>query len=67
MKIKIKDNQELNKKELLLVGLLCFMKTDRTIDDNILDSADIITNIPNLNYEIGQFVKGIIDAVRQVR
>lgn len=60
MKIKIKDNQELNKKELLLIGLLCFMKTNRTIDDNILDSAEIITNIPNLNYEIGQFVKGII-------
>lgn len=60
MKIKINDNQEPDKRELLLISLMCFMKTDKTIENNLLDSAETITNIPNLDYDIGQFVKGII-------
>ena len=60
IKIKIKDNKELDEKELLLISLLCFMESNAPIENTLLDSADIITNIPNLNQDIAQFVKGII-------
>ena len=60
MKIKIENKKKFSKKELLLVSLLCFMKSEIKTDQLILDSAITITNIPNLNDEIGQFAKGII-------
>ncbi len=60
MKTKIKDEGNLNEKELLMLSLLCFMETKKDIPKAIHDSATIITNIPNLNNDIGQFVKGII-------
>ncbi|MBQ6099536.1 MAG: hypothetical protein IJL02_06710 [Methanobrevibacter sp.] len=36
------------------------MKSEIKTDQLILDSAIMITNIPDLNSEIGQFVKGVI-------
>ncbi len=60
IKSKIQDKKEFSKKELLLISLLCFMQTENTVQDNILNSAKTITNIPNLNYDIGQFVKGVV-------
>ena len=60
MNIKIENRKKFSKKELLLVSLLCFMKSELETDQLILDSAITITNIPDLNSEIGQFVKGVI-------
>lgn len=36
------------------------MKSDRDMELNILNSAVTITNIPNLDKEIGQFAKGVV-------
>ena len=58
MNAKIANDGEFTEKELLLISLLCFMKSDRDMELNILNSAVTITNIPNLNEEIGQFAKG---------
>jgi predicted transcriptional regulator len=60
MNAKIEDEEMLNEKELLMLSLLCFMDTEKDIPHAILDSATTITNIPNLNKNIGQFVKGIV-------
>ena len=60
MNVKIENKKRISKKELLLISLLCFMKSDLKTDQLILNSAITITNIPNFNVEIGQFVKGII-------
>lgn len=58
--VKINDNKDLSKKELLLISLLCFMKSEHSVEHNILNSAETITNIPYLNYELGQFAKGVV-------
>ena len=58
--IKIQNKKKISKKDLLLISLLCFMNSDIKTDQLILNSAVTITNIPNLNMEIGQFVKGVI-------
>ena len=60
MKIKIKNEEEFTKKELLMISLLCFMKTEKSLDEIIYESAVTITNIPGLNYRLGQFVKGTV-------
>lgn len=60
MNVKIENKEKFSKKELLLIGLLCFMKSELGTDQLIYDSAITITNIPGLNSEIGQFVKGVI-------
>lgn len=60
IKIKIKNNVVLSKKELLLLTLLCFMDSDESINQNILNSAETITDIPNLNVDMEQFAKGVI-------
>ncbi len=60
MNSKIENKKKFSKKELLLISLLCFMKSEIKTDQLILDSAIMITNIPDLNSEIGQFVKGVI-------
>ena len=60
MNAKIANDGEFTEKELLLISLLCFMKSDRDMELNILNSAVTITNIPNLNEEIGQFAKGVV-------
>ncbi len=57
---KINDNKKFSKKELLLISLLCFMDSELNTDQLILESANIISNIPNLNYDVGQFAKGIV-------
>ncbi len=60
MKTKIKNNQKLTKKELLLISLLCFMSSKTNTEQTILNSAKTITDIKNLNDDIGQFTKGVI-------
>lgn len=60
MNAKIGNNSEFTERELLLISLLCFMKSDNDMKLNILNSAVTITNIPNLDKEIGQFVKGVV-------
>ena len=57
---KIENKKKLSKKELLLISLLCFMKSKKNSDQLILKSAITITNIPDYNSEIAQFVKGVI-------
>lgn len=60
MNAKLKNNVEFTKKELLLISLLCFMDCEKSIENCILNSALTITNIDGLDYEIGQFAKGVI-------
>ncbi len=60
MKTKIANNQQLSEKELLLISLICFMKTENGVEDCILNSAIVITNIPDLDKDIAQFVKGVV-------
>ena len=57
MNTKIGTNQKLTTKDLLMISLLCFMKSENTVENNILDSAVTITNIPDLDDDISQFVK----------
>ncbi len=58
MNTKIESNKNFSEKELLMISLLCFMKTDEDIEQAILNSALIITNIKDLKEDIGQFAKG---------
>ena len=58
--VKIENKKKLSKKELLLISLLCFMKSEKNSDQLILKSAITITNIPDYNSEIAQFVKGVV-------
>ena len=60
MNTKIGTNQKLTTKDLLMISLLCFMKSENTVENNILDSAVTITNIPGLDDDISQFVKGVL-------
>lgn len=60
MKSKIESNEQLTKKELLMISLLCFMDSEKDIGHSIHDSAVTITNIKGLDKDIGQFVKGIV-------
>lgn len=60
MNTKIGNNQKLTTKDLLMISLLCFMESEKSLDINILNSAVTITNIPDLNEDIGQFVKGVV-------
>lgn len=60
MNAKIEDDEMLNETELLMLSLLCFMDINKDISHAILDSATTITNISNLDKNIGQFVKGIV-------
>ena len=60
MKAKIEHNESLNKKELLLLSLLCFTDIDMDIEHAINDSAETMVSIPDLEEDIGQFVKGVI-------
>ena len=60
MNAKIENNQQLSQKEMLLISLICFMKTENGIENSILNSAVTITNIPDLEKNIAQFVKGVV-------
>lgn len=60
MKTKIGHGESLNKKELLLLSLLCFTKIEEDIEYAIYDSALTIVSIPDLAEDIGQFVKGVV-------
>lgn len=60
MKSKIESKEKLNEKELLMLSLLCFMDTDKDMEQCILDSAVTITSISNINEHISQFVKGVV-------
>ena len=55
---KISNNQQLSEKELLLISLICFMDNRSGIEYSILNSAVVITNVPDLDKDIAQFVKG---------
>lgn len=57
---KVNNNKKFSKKELLLISLLCFMDSQINTNQLIFKSAKIITDIPNLNEDIGQFTKGIV-------
>ena len=57
---KISNNQQLNEKELLLISLICFMECGNGIEYSILNSAVAITNVPDLDKDIAQFVKGVV-------
>ena len=57
---KIESNKSFSEKELLMISLLCFMENENNIEQAILNSAITITNINNLNDDIGQFAKGVI-------
>lgn len=57
MKIKIKNEEEFNKKELLMISLLCFMQTKNNIEQTILNSAEVITNIKCIDDEIALNIK----------
>lgn len=60
MNAKIGNNEQLTDKELLMITLLCFMNSKKDEEHNILNSAVTLTNIKDLNEDIGQFVKGIV-------
>lgn len=55
---KISNNQQLSEKELLLISLICFMETKNGIEFSIFNSAVAITNVPDLDKDIAQFVNG---------
>ena len=46
--------------EVLLISLICFMETKKGIEFSILNSAVAITNVPDLDKDIAQFVKGVV-------
>ena len=60
MKTKIENNESFKEKELLLLSLLCFTDIDEDIEHAIHDSAETIVSIPDLDEDIGQFVKGVV-------
>ena len=60
MTTKIKHDEHFTEKELLMISLFCFMKSEKDIETSILDSAELITNIPGLKNDIAQFAKGIV-------
>ena len=43
-----------------MISLLCFTKTKKDIEHTILDSAELIRDIPGLKNNIAQFVKGVV-------
>lgn len=57
---KIEHEEYFTEKELLMISLLCFMESEKDINTTILDSAELITNIPGLKNDIAQFAKGIV-------
>ena len=60
MNDKIANNIEITKRELLMISLMCFMSTRSDVEQVIHDSAIAITNIPGLERDIAQFVKGVV-------
>ena len=60
MTTKIKHDEHFTEKELLMISLFCFMKSEKDIETSILDSAELITNISGLKNDIAQFAKGIV-------
>jgi len=57
---KIEHEEYFSEKELLMISLFCFMKHTKDLEHTILDSAELITNIPRLKKDIAQFAKGIV-------
>ena len=57
---KIEHEEYFTEKELLMISLLCFMESEKDINTTVLDSAELITNIPGLKKDIAQFAKGIV-------
>ena len=60
MNVKIGNNQKLTSKDLLMISLLYFMKSRKSVKINIIESAVTMTNIPDLDEDIGQFVKDVV-------
>ena len=57
---KIQHDKDMTIKELLMISLVCFMDGKENTESKILRSATTITNIPCLENNIGQFVKGVV-------
>ena len=60
MNFKIATKERFDERELLMISLLCFMKSKKDTQHCILNSAVTISNIDCLNEDIGQFVKGVV-------
>lgn len=60
MNTKIEHEEYFTEKELLMTTLFCFMKSTQDVEKKILDSAELITNVPGLEKEMAQFAKGIV-------
>ena len=56
---KIAHNKFLNDDELMLLSLVQFMSNSTNVEQSILRTTYLISNIDDLDYDIGQFIKGI--------
>ena len=56
---KIAHNKFLNDDELMLLSLVPFMSNSTNVEQSILRTTYLISNIDDLDYDIGQFIKGI--------
>lgn len=56
---KITNKEHLIDDELILLTLVPFMTNSKNIEQSILRTTQLLTNINDIDYDIGQFVKGI--------
>ena len=56
---KINRNEILTDDELMLLSLIPFMDNSENVEQSILKTTYLITNIDDLDYGIAQFIKGI--------
>ena len=56
---KIKNEEELTRKDLMMLSLVCFMKNDN-IQQTILNSAETITKIQCLKEDMAGFIRGVL-------
>ena len=56
---KINQNEILTDDELMLLSLIPFMDNSENVEQSILKTTYLITNIDDLDYGIAQFIKGI--------
>ena len=56
---KIKNNEELTRKDLMMLSLVCFMR-NTDIKQSILNSAETITKIQCLKDDMAGFIRGVL-------
>lgn len=56
---KITHNQFLSDDDLMLLSLVPFMRNSTDVEQSILRTTYLISNINEFDYEIAQFIKGI--------